>query len=531
MLARIQRIRAKRAQEGSQIQIQIQIQEAARFAAEEAARKAAERETARLAAEEAVRQDAAEEAARLAEALHPQSPSPTSLLTPADLFASQKKKSHNKIPRCLTAAVDALDDVSRESEDHGAPDAYCASTDGTVQQGTAQLDMPSPRSSTPPSDKSGYSCEMDPCIESSCELDACSDDEHDGFCNGSSVLDTSEDSESGGRPRASLQKQLGSLRKDFRTRNHSHNMDVVDYARQMYGMRLEITALHKKYDMLCQAAGLQVSPRQEQSPQHGWHIPAPADDPWIASQLDLGPATGAAPLGTPDNKTTAPVSALETTSELGTTVTAMAPSGTPTNNKTTAPVSALECKEQSLLKSELGTTDTAMARHQKPPQGRNFTRDQPPSSGRSSDTGMAAGAPADGFVKQLPAFSTKTPNTEPPLAAAADHGEYNTQPNPGSSPATPAPPSAAGAAHATPATKPKQPAQYQKSKQSKKSKENENAKKKRGARRPPGHAEEEPTMQMMGLLADAELEDDAAALDADSGGCTDADMASDGEGL
>jgi hypothetical protein len=37
MLARIQRIRAKRAQEGSQIQIQIQIvQEAARFAAEEA---------------------------------------------------------------------------------------------------------------------------------------------------------------------------------------------------------------------------------------------------------------------------------------------------------------------------------------------------------------------------------------------------------------------------------------------------------------------------------------------------------------
>jgi hypothetical protein len=467
---------ALRARQGSQIQIQI-AQEAARFAADEAVHKA-----------------------------------------------------RNEIPRCLTAAVDALDDVSRESEDHGAPDAYCASTDGTVQQGTAQLDMPSPRSSTPPSDKSGYSCEMDPCIESSCELDACSDDEHDGFCNGSSVLDTSEDSESGG-PRASLQKQLGSLRKAFRTQNHSNNMDVVDYARQMYGMRLEITALHKKYDMLCQAAGLQVSPRQEQSPQHVWHIPAPADDPWIASQLDLGPATGAAPLGTPNNKTTAPVSALETTSELGTTVTAMAPSGTPTNNKTTAPVSALECKEQSLLKSELGTTDTAMARHQKPTQGRNFTRDQPPSSGRSSDTGMAAGAPADGFVKQLPALSTKTPTTEPPLAAAADHGEYNTQPNPGSSPATPAPPSAAGAAHATPATKPKQPAQYQKSKQSKKSKENENAKKKRGARRPPGHAEEEPTMQMMGLLADAELEDDAAALDADSGGCTDADMASDGEGL
>jgi len=90
-------------------------------------------------------------------------------------------------------------------------------------------------------------------------------------------------------------------------------------------------------------------------------------------------------------------------------------------------------------------------------------------------------------------------------------------------------PSAAGAAHAAQATKPKQSAKSKQSKQSKKSKQN--AKKKRGARRPPGHAEEDPTMHMMGLLADAEMEDDAAALDADSGGCTDADMASDGEGL
>ena len=217
----------------------------------------------------------------------------------------------------------------------------------------------------------------------------------------------------------------------------------------------------------------------------------------IASQLDLGPATGAAPSGTPTNKTTAPVSALETT-------------------------------------SELGTTATAMARHSKPSQGRNFTRDQPPSSGRSSDTGMAAGAPADGFVKQLPALSNKTSGgsltTEHSLAAAADHGEYNTQPNPGSSPATPVSPSAAGAAHAAQATKPEQSA---KSKKPKKSKKNEkNAKKKqRSARRPPGHAEEDPIMHMMGLLADAEIEDDAAALDADSGGCTDADMASDGAGL
>ena len=158
---------------------------------------------------------------------------------------------------------------------------------------------------------------------------------------------------------------------------------------------------------------------------------------------------------------------------------------------------------------------------------------------------MAAGAPADGFVNQLPALSTKTPTTEPPLAAAADHGEYNTQPNPGSSPATPAPPSAAGAAHATPATKPKQPAKFQKSKQSKKSKTNEqseknekNAKKKhRGARRPPGHAEEDLTMHMMGLLADAELEADAAALYAvsDDGGMryyhSGGEFASDGEGF
>ena len=99
-------------------------------------------------------------------------------------------------------------------------------------------------------------------------------------------------------------------------------------------------------------------------------------------------------------------------------------------------------------------------------------------------------------------------------------------PNPGSSPATPVSPSAAGAAHAAQATKSEQSAKSKKSKQSKKSKKN--AKKQRGARRPPGHAEEDPTMQMMGLLADAEMEDDAAALDADSGGCTDADMASDG---
>ena len=113
-----------------------------------------------------------------------------------------------------------------------------------------------------------------------------------------------------------------------------------------------------------------------------------------------------------------------------------------------------------------------------------------------------------------------------------------------SSPATPASPSAAGAAHAAQATKSEQSAQSTKSKQSKKSKTNEqstksttNAKKKRGARRPPGHAEEDPIMNMMGLLADAELEADAAALYAvsDDGGMryyhSDAEFASDGEGF
>ena len=225
LIARGQRIfaalRAQRATQGSQIQIQI-VQEAARFAAEEAAHK--------------------EEAARLAEALHTQSSSPTSPLLPADLFASQKKTS-NKIPRCLTAAVDALDDVSRESEDHGAPDAYCASTDGTVQQGTAQLDMPSPRSSTPPSDKSGYSC----------ELDACSDDENDGSCNGSSVLDTSEDSDSAFRaPCLPLQTQLDRLQDDV----------DMQFNRQRIGIHQAFAELHQKYDTLSQAHAMLLASHQ-----------------------------------------------------------------------------------------------------------------------------------------------------------------------------------------------------------------------------------------------------------------------------
>ena len=103
-------------------------------------------------------------------------------------------------------------------------------------------------------------------------------------------------------------------------------------------------------------------------------------------------------------------------------------------------------------------------------------------------------------------------------------------------------PSAAGAAHAAQATKSEQSAQSTKSKQSKKHEKNEkhetNAKKKkRGARRPPGHAEEDLTMHMMGLLADAELEADAAALYAvsDDGGMryyhSGGEFASDGEGF
>ena len=57
---------------------------------------------------------------------------------------------------------------------------------------------------------------------------------------------------------------------------------------------------------------------------------------------------------------------------------------------------------------------------------------------------------------------------------------------------------------------------------------------KRGASRPPGHAQEDLTMHMMGLLADAELEADAAALDSGDGGmryCSDAEFASDGGGF
>ena len=67
----------------------------------------------------------------------------------------------------------------------------------------------------------------------------------------------SEDSELGG-PRASLQTQLDSLREALSMHKHINNMDVVDYARQMHGIRQELTALHKKYDTLCQAAGLQA---------------------------------------------------------------------------------------------------------------------------------------------------------------------------------------------------------------------------------------------------------------------------------
>ena len=86
-------------------------------------------------------------------------------------------------------------------------------------------------------------------------------------------------------------------------------------------------------------------------------------------------------------------------------------------------------------------------------------------------------------------------------------------------------PSASGAAPAAWPTRPK------------KSKKTPPAKKKRGARRPPGHAEEDLTMHMMGVFADAELEADASALYAvsDDGGMrydhSGGEFASDGEGF
>lgn len=284
--------------------------------------------------------------------------------------------------------------------------------------------------------------------------------------------------------RATLARELYGLRQELQAPNGACSAfwalsDKVAALRLEHDkLRQEHNLLQARYQALC----------QEKSLTNGWQITtAPAGAPEIASPVHLGPATGAAPSGQPTNKTTAPVRALETTSELGPTV-------------------------------------TAMARHSKPAQGPNFTRDQPPSSGRSSDTGMAAGAPVDGFVKQLPALSTQTSggslSTEPSLAAAADHGEHNTQPNPGSSPATPVSPSASGAAPAARPTRPK------------KSKKPP-AKKKRGARRPSGPAagaddspEEDPICAALGLLADAEA--DAAALEADS---EDSDFASDGEGF
>ena len=420
------------------------------------------------------------------------------LHTPPSSPASPRAFAHGVAPAALFASEPRRkNDDRREREDHGAPDAYCASPDGTVQPGTAQPDMPSPWSSTPPSDELRRSFQLDARSETAPPQ---SSDDQDAW------LDTSEGSEGSvcsvpGSPRASLQTRMDRLRHEVEMRMSYPNELIGAFRREHHGMhqalqaqiaetqhlRDAVAVLNQKYDTLRQACDL-----LQASQPNGWQITtAPAGAPEIASPVDLGPATGAAPSGQPTNKTTAPVRALETT-------------------------------------SELGPTATAMARHSKPAQGPNFTRDQPPSSGRSSDTGMAAGAPADGFVKQLPALSTQTSGgsltTEPSLAAAADHGEHNTQPNPGSSPATPVSPPAGGAAPAARATRP------EKSKKSKKSKKS--AKKQRGARRPPGPAagaddspEEDPIMTVLGVLADAAA--DAAALDAAS---EDSDLASDGEG-
>ena len=160
-------------------------------------------------------------------ALHPPPSSPASPrasangVAPAELFASEprrKKTSNNTIPPCLTAEVDAPDDVGREREDHGAPDAYCASPDGTVQPGTALPDMPSPRSSTPPSDDLRRRFQLDERSETA--PTHTSDDDQDAWLDrswDSECSEASECSETGG-PRASLRTQMSNLRREVEMR-------------------------------------------------------------------------------------------------------------------------------------------------------------------------------------------------------------------------------------------------------------------------------------------------------------------------
>ena len=332
-------------------------------------------------------------------ALHPPPSSPASPrasangVAPAELFASEprrKKTSSNTIPPCLTAEVDAPDDVGREREDHGgdgAPDAYCASPDGTVQPGTAPPDMPSPRSSTPPSDDLRRRIQLDERSEApthtSDDQDAWLDRSSDSECS-----EASECSDTGG-PRASLRTQMDDLRREVRMRMDYPTDMIKEFTRAHWDMLATIQAqsaetqhlreavaeLQQKYDLLLA------------SQPNGWQITtAPAGAPEIASKLDLGLATGAAPSGTPTNNTTVPAQhVLEIASPL-----------------------------------DLGRAGPTAPRQtltqQKDP------RDDPPAQGSSPTTGMAAGA-RDGAVNQLPDLvETQTPN-ECPLAETADLGE------------------------------------------------------------------------------------------------------------
>ena len=232
-------------------------------------------------------------------------------VAPAALFASE--------PRRKT-------DVSREKEDHGAPDAYCASPDGTVQPGTALPDMPSPRSSTPPSDDLRRRFQLDERSETA--PTHTSDDDQDAWLDrsgDSECSEASECSETGG-PRASLRTQMSDLRHEVLMRMSYPTEMISTFTRAHWGMQETIQAqiaetqhlreavaeLHQKYDTLRQAYDLLLA-----SQPNGWQITtAPAGAPEIASQLDLGPATGAAPSGTPTNNTTVPAHVLEIASPL-----------------------------------------------------------------------------------------------------------------------------------------------------------------------------------------------------------------------
>ena len=208
---------------------------------------------------------------------------------------------------------------------------------------------------------------------------------------------------------------------------------------------------------------------KEQSLLNAWQITtAPADAPMIASQLDLGPATGAAPSGQPTNNTTAPADALEIASSLD-----LGPAG-------------------------------AKARRSKLAQP-NSTRGDPPSPGSSQTTGMAAGAP-DGVVEQLPAFvETKTPN-EYPLAATAEHGEIVT-PSTGETPAPPSPPpSAHGLPRGSPA-----PAASARAHPASASKPKTKKAKRRQARPHGGKEQEDLEADALAWLAAADADADAAA--------------------